>query len=69
MADIHNPGAATSQNQITLLRDIVGRIDQAENRFAFCIVKQLLPRSECVFFLWSACEGAGQLHCGDKIGK
>jgi len=42
MADLHNPAATSLQDQITLLRAIVGRIDQAEDRIAFCIVKQLL---------------------------
>ena len=42
MADLYNLGATSSQNQITLLRAIVGRINQAEDRVAFCIIKQLL---------------------------
>jgi hypothetical protein len=42
MADLHNPDAINLQDQITLLRAVVGRINQAENRVAFCIVKQLL---------------------------
>ncbi len=41
MADLYNPGANSAQDQITLLRAIVGRINQAEQRIAFCIVKQL----------------------------
>jgi hypothetical protein len=42
MARLHNPDAASSQDQITLLRAFVGRMDQAQDRVAFCIVKQLL---------------------------
>lgn len=42
MADPHNPDVTSLQDQITLLRAIVGRIDQAEDRIAFSIIKQLL---------------------------
>ena len=42
MADLQNPDATSSQDQITLLRAIVRKMDQAENPIAFCIVKQLL---------------------------
>ncbi len=42
MAELYNPDASNSQDQITLLRAIVGRMDQAEDRIAFCIVKQVL---------------------------
>jgi hypothetical protein len=42
MGDLYNPDATSSQDQITFLRAIVGRIDQAEDRVAFCIVKHLL---------------------------
>ena len=42
MADPHHSDTASLQDEITLLRAIVERMDQAEDRIAFCIAKQLL---------------------------
>jgi hypothetical protein len=42
MSELYNPDATSSQHQIARLRAIVGRMEQAEDRIAFCIIKQLL---------------------------